>query len=100
MTYWTDPVEMVYSFKDMTDDICLIAVVKFPNTVSGLVQWALLNVETWCKEVGLSVNVDKTGLLAFIMKRKLPGFFEPQFFGVKPRLPGRSSVWEFLWILG
>jgi hypothetical protein len=33
------------------DDICLLAVGKFPNTVSGLMQWALLTVETWCNEV-------------------------------------------------
>jgi hypothetical protein len=56
---------------------------KFPNTVSGLMQLALLTVEMWCNEVGLSVNLDKTGLAAFTRKRKLPGFFEPQFCGVK-----------------
>jgi hypothetical protein len=28
------------------DDICLLAVGKFPNTVSGLMQWALSTVET------------------------------------------------------
>jgi hypothetical protein len=65
------------------DDICLLAVGKFPNTVSGLMQWALLTIQTWCNEVGLSVNPDKTGLIAFTRKRKLQGFFEPQFFGVK-----------------
>ena len=47
------------------DDICLLAVGKFPNTVSGLMQWALSTVEIWCSEVGLSVNPDKTGLVAF-----------------------------------
>jgi hypothetical protein len=56
--------------------------------VSGLMQWDLLTIETWCNEVGLSVNPDKTGLVAFTRKRKLPGFFEPQFFGVKLRLLG------------
>jgi hypothetical protein len=64
------------------DDICLLAVDKFPNTVSGLMQWALLTVETWCNEVGLSLNPDKTGFVAFTGKRKLQGFFEPRFFGV------------------
>jgi hypothetical protein len=56
------------------DDICLLAVGKFPNTVSGLMQWALSTVEIWCNEVGLSVNPDKTGLVAFTRKRKCPGF--------------------------
>jgi hypothetical protein len=63
------------------DDICLLAVGKFPNTVSGLIQWDLHAIETWCDELGLSVNADKTGLVAFMRRRKLPGFFEPRFFG-------------------
>lgn len=40
------------------DDICLM-VGKFPNMVSGLMQWALLTIETWCTKVGLSINPDK-----------------------------------------
>jgi hypothetical protein len=46
----------------------------------------LLTVETWCNEVGLSVKPDKTGLLTFTRKRKLPGFSEPRLFGVKLRV--------------
>jgi hypothetical protein len=69
-----------------TDDISLLVVGKFPDTVSELVQWALLTVQTQCNEVGLSVNPDKTGLVALTSKRKLPAFFERQFFGVKLRL--------------
>jgi hypothetical protein len=64
------------------DDICLLAVGKFPNTVLGLIQWALHTEETWCGEVGLLVNLDNTGLVLFMRKRKLPGFFAPHFFGV------------------
>jgi len=71
-----------------TDDICLLAVGKFPNTVSGLMQWALSTVEIWCNEVGLSVNPDKTGLIAFTRKRKLQGFLESQLFGIKLSLSG------------
>ena len=36
----------------------------------------------------MSVNPDKTGLVAFTRKRKFPWFFEPQFFGVKLSLSG------------
>jgi hypothetical protein len=64
------------------NDTCLLAVRKFPNTVSGLIQWALHTVETWCEKLGLSVNPDKTGLLAFTRRRKLPRFFEPRPFGM------------------
>jgi hypothetical protein len=63
------------------DDICLLGIGKFPNTVSGLIQWALGTVEEWCGELGLSVNPDKTGLVAFTRKRKLSGFFQPHLFG-------------------
>jgi hypothetical protein len=66
------------------DDICLLAVGKFPNTVSGLMQWALSTIERWCNVVGLSINPDKTGLVAFTRKRKLQGLFE--LFGVTLRL--------------
>jgi hypothetical protein len=63
------------------DDICLLAVGKFSNTVSGLVQWALHTVELWCAGLGLSVNPDKTGLVTFTRKMKHTGFFEPRLFG-------------------
>jgi hypothetical protein len=69
----------IFKGKQMT---CLLAVGKFPNTVSGLIQWALLTLDTWCNEIKLLVNPDNTELVAFTRKRKLPGFFEPHFFGV------------------
>jgi hypothetical protein len=47
-----------------------------------LMQRALHTVETWCSEVGLSVNPDKTDLVIFTKKGKLFGFFEPLLFGV------------------
>jgi len=55
-------------------------------------QWALLTLEIWCNEVGLSVNLDKTGLVTFTKKRNLPGFFGTQFFGVNLSLTGRSNI--------
>jgi hypothetical protein len=87
MIYLPGSVEVTYLYK-VTQMTCLLAVGKFPNTVSGLMQWALLTVETWCNEVGLSVNPDKTGLVAFTRKKKLQGFFEPLFFGVTLSLLG------------
>jgi len=63
------------------DDICLLAVGKFPSIISGLIQWALHTVELWHGGLGLSVNPNKTRLVAFTRKRKLMGFFEPHPFG-------------------
>jgi hypothetical protein len=53
---------------------------KFPNTVSGIAQWAVRTVEVWCDELGLSVNPDKTGLVAFTKRRKFPWFLTPSFW--------------------
>ena len=47
----------------------------------GLIQWALHTADTWCGEIGLSVNPVKTELV-FTWKRNLPGFFESLFSGV------------------
>jgi hypothetical protein len=87
MIYLPGSVEVLFLLKG-TQMTCLLAMGKFPNMVSGLVQWALSTVEIWCNEVGLSVNPDKTGLVAFTRKRKLQGFFEPQLSGVKLSLSG------------
>jgi hypothetical protein len=48
--------------------------------MSGLVQWAIHTVETWCNEVGLLVYPDKIELVVFTRKRKHSGFFEPNLF--------------------
>jgi hypothetical protein len=64
------------------DDICLLVVGKFLNTILGLIQWTLRTVDTWCDKVRCSVNPDKTGRIVFTRRGKFPGFFEPHFFGV------------------
>jgi hypothetical protein len=51
-------------------------------------QWALSTIETWYNEVGLTVNPDKTRLVAFTKKRKLQEFFEPHFFEARLSLSG------------
>jgi hypothetical protein len=58
----------------------------FP-TLSGLVEWALHAVEVWCEELVLSVNTDKTGLVAFTRRRKRAGFLSPRLFGVTLQRP-------------
>jgi hypothetical protein len=70
----------VYS-QAYADDICLLVVGKFPNTVSVFIKWALYTTDAWCNKLGLLVNPDKTELVAFTRRRKLPGFFEPRLFG-------------------
>ena len=78
------------------DDVCLLAVEKFPNTVPGFMQWALHFVETWCDELGLSVNPHKTRPVAFARRRNLPGSFEPRLFG---RTLHRSMSVKYLGVI-
>jgi hypothetical protein len=61
------------------DDICLLAVGKFPNTLSGLMQWTLSTVEIWYNEVGLSLNPDKTGLVTFARRGNSRGSLNQSF---------------------
>jgi len=62
----------------------------------GLMRWTLHTVEIRCDEVGLSVNPDKTGLVVFTRRRKLPGFFEPHSLGVNLR---RSMSFKYLGVV-
>ena len=50
----------------------------------------------WCGELGLSVNPNKTGFVAFTGKRKLPGFFEPRLFG---KTLQRSMLVKYLGVI-
>jgi len=82
-------------YTGFTDDMCCVAVGKCPNTVSGLMLWALHIVETWCDKFELSVNLIKTEHIVLTRRRKLSGFLEPQFVGVT--LLCYMSV-KYLWV--
>ena len=85
----------VYS-QGYVDDICLLEVGKFPNTVSELIHQALHTVKLWCDKLSLSINPNKTGLVAFTRKRKLPGFSEPRLFGMTLH---RSLSFKYLGVI-
>jgi len=74
-------VEVAFLFKD-TRMTCLHAVGKFPNMVSGLMQWVLSTAEIWCSKVRLSVNPDKTRLVAFTRKRNSRGSLNHSSLGL------------------
>jgi len=61
------------------------------HLVSGLLHWALRTVETWCDEVGLLVNLDKTEHVVFTRRRKPPCFLT-QLFGVTYVTVCQSSI--------
>jgi len=71
------------------DDICLLVVGEIPKHGVRAHAVGLQTIDTWCGQVILSLNPDKTELI-FTRKRKLPGFFESLFFWVT--LPCSMSV--------
>jgi hypothetical protein len=77
-----------------TDIVCLLAVGKFSNTVSELIQRALHTVEVWCNEDGLSVKPDKTDCVIFMRKMKIPGFFTPVFLELPCTVLCQKSISE------
>jgi hypothetical protein len=49
-------------------------------------QDALNCVENWCREIGLSVNADKTTMVLFTNNRKIGGFYNARLFGTELRI--------------
>jgi hypothetical protein len=43
-------------------------------------------VENWCREIGLSVNANKTTIVLFKNNMKIGGFFNPRLFGTELRM--------------
>lgn len=54
------------------DDVVIILMGKHLTVVLSMMNSVLKVVENWCNEDGLSVNPEKTSMVMFIRKRKLP----------------------------
>ncbi|CAH1974332.1 unnamed protein product [Acanthoscelides obtectus] len=65
------------------DDVSIVVRGRFCRTVSEIMQGALRSVESWCREVDLSVNAEKTELILFTRRRRLDGLVMPTFFGTR-----------------
>jgi Reverse transcriptase (RNA-dependent DNA polymerase) len=63
------------------DDVVILINGKYLGTVCELMQSALLIVQEWCEQVGLSVNPNKTTAILFTNKRNLNGYKTPIIFG-------------------
>lgn len=68
------------------DDLCVLIRGKFLSTVLEQTQNALKIVEAWCTEQRLSVNPQKTEMMLFTRKRKLPEMRLPALFGTQLKL--------------
>lgn len=65
------------------DDLTVINQGKYLNTLCDRNQAAVRIVETWCNEVGLKVNPEKSDCIVFTKKRKMDGFKFPKIFGAE-----------------
>jgi hypothetical protein len=70
----------------LADDIVIVINGKLLTKVCELMQKALFIVHTWCREVELSANADKTSMVLFTSNRKFVGFKKPILFGTELQL--------------
>ena len=69
-----------------TDDLAILVRGKFPGVMSELIERALLDVKRWACSKGLGVNADKTELVLFSRRHKIPVFKLPKLDGKEIRL--------------
>lgn len=70
-----------YKAVGYADDLTILCQGKHLHILSDRTQQAVRIVETWCKEVSLTVNPDKSEVIVFTKKFKLEGFKNPKIFG-------------------
>jgi hypothetical protein len=75
-----------YQAQGYADDVVLLQKSKFISTLCDRMQGVLNCAENWFREIGLSVNADKTTMVLFTNNRKIGGFYCPRFFGSELRL--------------
>ena len=63
------------------DDIAILISGPYEEVLGQLMQRIFRVVGKWCRESGLSVNPDKTGLILFTKKRVISAFSRPKLFG-------------------
>jgi hypothetical protein len=66
-----------YQAQGYADDVVLLQKCKFVSTLCRM---------SWCTEISLSVNADKTTMVQFTNNRKIEGFFNPRLFGTELKM--------------
>jgi hypothetical protein len=75
-----------YKAQGCADNVVLLQNSKIVSTLCDRMQGALHCVENWCRDIGLSVNSDKTTMVLFTSNRKIGSFYNPRLFGTKLRM--------------
>lgn len=73
------------------DDIAILARGKFTDTLSELIEGALNTVKSWAENNGLGVNADKTELVLFTRRYKIPKFNLPRLNGAEIQLSDKAK---------
>jgi len=80
-----------YLSQGFADDFSVLVEGIDLSTACNIGQFAMLQIEKWCKMHGLSVNPKKTEMVLFTRKRKLNGFKPIQIF----QWAARGSMYPF-----
>jgi hypothetical protein len=67
-------------------DLTILINVKFPETVSKVLQTALGIVQRWCDKTNLSTNLNTIVIMPFTRKRDIRGIKQPTLFSKTIRL--------------
>jgi hypothetical protein len=73
-----------YQAQGHADDLVLLQKGRFVSTLCDRMQGAQNCIENWCREIGLSVNADKTKMVLFTNIRNIGGF--PRLYGTELRM--------------
>lgn len=65
------------------DDVAILVSGQFPSVMSEIMERTLKIVDSWAISCSLSVNPEKTDLMLFTNKTKLPNFNKPRFRGTE-----------------
>ena len=76
--------------KAFADDFTVVTVSSELNAAVNFMQYMIREVTSWCLETGLKVNPDKTELVMFKRRHKLPPFTPPSLAG--KRLEAKNSA--------
>jgi hypothetical protein len=83
-----------YQAQGYADDVALLQKSKLLSTLCDRMQGAL----NWCREIGLSVNADKTKLVLFTNNKMVGVFYNPRLFGAELRMTDQVKYQGRSWI--
>jgi len=73
------------------DDVVLLVIGPFLDTISNLMEGALIKLSDWAKSCGLGVNPTKTELMLFTKKTKILNFNLPRLNGQRLKLSHKAK---------